>query len=222
MSSPEGGLIKVYNNASSGYCSYAVGLRSTSGIDNTLQFCDASGIYGRGTYDGVLGTGGLFGVGGVSQADYGWGLYRRADGKHGTGLFVNTMGLSSYGAYVVNYSPVVTDGFGIYGIKGSPSGYDLLGHNWFPGAVVGDTNVGNGVIGVASGFSDIGVMGIITGTADRALAGYAVAPTGYTYGVYGSSSSTNGTGVYGYSPGYGVYGFADTGIGVVGSSSGTS
>jgi hypothetical protein len=68
------------------------------------------------------------------------------------------------------------------------------------------------------------VMGIITGTADRALAGYAVAPTGYTYGVYGSSNSPNGTGVYGSSYLYGVYGqtYSTNGIAVTGLQSGYS
>jgi hypothetical protein len=234
----DAGVLKVNNPASAGYCSYAVGVRATADTGSTGKvFCDEAAVYGNGLWDGVLGTGDLFGVGGVSRSTNGWGIYARADGEHGTGLYVNTAGKSSYGAYVINYSTVLTAGFGTYSVKGYPSGYDLLAHNWYPGAAVGDTAVGNGVIGLSSGYSGIGVLGIITGTADRAVAGYALAYTSYSIGVYGQSYATNGYGVYGDVTGsgafgvygysyqaYGVYGYtgSTTGYGVVGVQTGYS
>ena len=183
----------------------------------------------------MLGTGELYGAGGISQYEHGWGLYGRADGEHGTGLYVNTSGPSSNGAFVINYSTVYTAGFGIYGVKGYSSGYDILADGYYPSAVVGDTGYGNGVIGVSSADYGDGVMGIITGTASNAVLGLALG-TDFGNGMYGSTSANYGMGVIGYSGGangsgvygasylYGIYGttYSTNGIAVAGLQSGYS
>ena len=231
----DAGVFKV-SNGKSGYCDWAAGVRATSGVGSTgFIFCDDVAIYGNGELAGIVGTGDLYGVAGVSRSTYGWGLYGRADGEHGTGLYVNTFGEDSYGIYTINYSTAITEGFGIYGVKGYQSGYDLLENYWYPGAVVGDTGVGNGVIGLSSAPYGDGVIGIITGTASNAVIGIAYSTdygTGvngtsyatYGYGVYGSANGSSGTGVYGNAYLYGVYGYAYStdGIGVVGVQSGYS
>lgn len=211
------GIVKLYNNATDN-CGFNAGLRSTSGTDTTTQFCDASGVYGRGAVNGVLGTGEIYGTGGVSQAEYGWGLFGRADGDHGTGLYVNTFGQSSTGAYVINYSSEITAGFGIYGVKGYLSGYDIIANNWYPSAVVGDTNTGNGVIGVSSAPAGDGVIGIASDTAQNGVLGAAFG-TDYGNGVNGYTYANYGFGVVGYSNGsngIGVFGSSYTGIGISG------
>jgi hypothetical protein len=257
MEAPGRGVLSVNNGLVGNYCDWAVGLRATAGSGSTgTVFCDDASVYGNGTSAGVLGTGDLYGVAGVSRSTTGWGLFARADGNNGRGVFVSTGGAESTGIlvqsggitstgisvqtwggastalYAINYSTNITSGLGIYGVKGDTSGYDILENYWFPGAVVGDSDTANGVMGVASGGSAIGVVGIITGTADRAVAGYAMATTGYTFGVLGTSNSSNGIGVYGSSRtgvsgsgyAYGVYGqtYSTVGIGVVGLQSGYS
>jgi hypothetical protein len=239
----DAGVLKVANEKS-GYCDWAVGVRATAGIGSTgFVYCDDAAIYGNGETAGVLGTGDIYGVAGISRSSYGWGLFGRADGDNGTGLyintsggkgkgisvnaggekgtgiFVNTFGQESNAIYAINYSTAITEGFGIYSIKGDQSGYDLLEHNYYPGAVVGDTGVGNGVIGLASSDYGIGVMGIVTGTADKAVAGYAYGDIYSSIGVYGESHATLGYGVYGSGEGssaYGVYGFSNQAVGVYG------
>jgi hypothetical protein len=223
---PDGGVLKVKNNKV-GTCDYAAGVRATQGTGATgTQFCDNVGVFGSGSFNGVLGSGDTYGVGGVSQTDTGWGVYARADGLHGAAIYANTWGSQgeNYGIYAINYSTIITGGYGIYGIKGSRSGYDLLENYWFPGAVVGDSNIVNGVIGLASGGAGIGVLGIITGTADRAVAGYALAANDYSTGVEGSSNATYGVGVYGSGTGseaFGVYGYSYQAYGVYGSTGST-
>jgi hypothetical protein len=156
----ERGVLKVKNNHV-GLYNYAAGLRATQGGGSTGdQFSDGVGVYGSGSLNGVLGTGDEYGVGGVSQTDYGYGVFARADGLHGTGVYAWTFGQESTAIYAINYSTIITGGYGIYSIKGNKSGYDLLENYWFPGAVVGDTNRVNGVIGISSGGSGIGVMEI--------------------------------------------------------------
>jgi hypothetical protein len=216
------GVLNIKNSVG-GYCDNAAGVRATSGVGSTgFIFCDDTAIYGNGSLDGVLGTGDLFGVGGVSRSTYGWGLFARADGDNGTGLYINTGGekskgisvntggdkgtgifVNSYGQesnaiYAINYSTAITTGFGIYSVKGSTSGYDLLEHYLYPGAVVGDTNVGNGVMGISSAPNGDGLIGIITGTASNGVVGWALS-TNYGTGVFGISNATNGYGVYGES-----------------------
>jgi hypothetical protein len=219
VSNPDGGVLKVKNNRV-GSWDYAAGLRATQGTGSSgAQFSDNVGVYGSGSYNGVIGTGDQYGVGGVSQTEYGWGLFGRADGDHGVGMYAMTFSENGYATYAINYSSVITGGFGIYGVKGYSSGYDLLEHNYYPGAVVGDTGVGNGVVGISSAPNGDGVIGIITGTASNAVIGIAYS-TDYGTGVNGSSYATYGYGVYGSadgSSGTGVYGHSNQAVGVYGS-----
>jgi len=74
------------------------------------------------------------------------------------------------------------------------------------------------------------VMGDISGLpAGKIMAAYNTATSGFAYGVFGSSSSTNGTGVYGYAGAaggstYGVQGYSasTSGTGVYGLATATS
>ena len=166
------------------------------------------------------------------QSPYGWGLFGRADGANGTGVTawangangtgvnVNVSGAGhSYGIYAVNYSTEITGGIGIYSQKGPGSAFDIVNWNFYPGAVVGNADQANGVIGAVSGDNAVGVMGVITGTARSGVEGYALSGGGYGIGVQGTSYAENGTGVSGSansSTGFGVYGYSYLGTAIAG------
>jgi hypothetical protein len=64
-----------------------------------------------------------------------------------------------------------------------------------------------------------GTVGLVASGTTTGTVGIATATSGAVYGVYGSSDSSDGAGVYGTSPGYGVRGWSPNFIGVYGSSS---
>jgi len=118
---------------------------------------------------------------------------------------------------------------GIWGLpdaEAATQGYSDAGQNFVTGTgVVGANYTGtvgcaiygsttgagtDAIFGEAHNDGSIGVRGIADGTSGMALYGYA-GGAGYTYGVYGESSSTTGTGVYGVNKAaagttYGVWG----------------
>jgi hypothetical protein len=72
--------------------------------------------------------------------------------------------------------------------------------------------------------NNVGVFGESYGPVGQGVHGIAKKLTGKNYGVYGTSLSVDGIGVYGTSPKYGIYGSSsgDTGTGVYGYASGGS
>ena len=112
----DAGVLRV-DNGYTDYCGWAVGVRATQGSGSTgLIFCDSAPIYGNGEWVGVLGTGDIYGAGGVSRSQYGMGLFGRADGENGTGCkcqrwrekwhrhICQTYGEESTSLYAINYS----------------------------------------------------------------------------------------------------------------------
>ena len=215
----------VAGTSSTGYGVYGtsaqgngvVGNSSTSGDGLVGNSADGAGVYGS-SGDGY---GGYFTTGGAN------GLYAVTTDSNGTGILgVASNGSSAYGVEGSSASGKGVVGFGavqgVYGSVGNGT-YGFLGGvdptNGFPAGVVGadasgSSSHGSGVYGTST--NGDGVIGIsASGTA-----GYF--SSGGFYGLYATTSQSNGTAIRGVSgtgtDAAGLYGQADGGDGVYGTS----
>ena len=106
------------------------------------------------------------------------------------------------------------EGFGVYGKASTENGaVGIYGEGWIgvSGISTSLEAIGAGVRGVSKTTEGIGIVGEATGS-------------GANYGVQGKSYSASGTGVYGASPKYGVYGGSTGSVGraVTGEATGTA
>ena len=137
------------------------------GVDNDTTYAAGTGLSLSGTNNQFSVN--FAGTGGENTA-------ARSDHSH---FGANWSGNSSgYGLVVVNSSMT---GTGIYGLQGTGSGAPPpFG---FKAAVWGESSQGDAVYGATGNPSGSGVSG------------YASSTTGFNYGVYGKTDSTNGVGV---------------------------
>lgn len=198
-------------------------------------FFAGSGVYGYTNIPGygVVGIGGYdgsttIGVGGISESPGGYGVSGQATHTDTVnyGIQGTTSSPRGYGGYFRNGGGEGTEGVAVMGLSASGSTDDISG-GFFDAA--GEFVGPNGVIGAASDdrSNGYGVVGLAQGTEGRGVYGYAITTTGTTYGVYGRASSPNGFGGYFRNTGNGSTALegendANTGIGVVGSSTGGS
>ena len=193
----------------------STGLWGDSSGDNSMA------VYGRNTGAGI--GYGVFGRATTGYGVKGWamndGIGVCGQGTTAGGSF-EASGVGSYGVYGKSTD---SNGFGVYGYALSTTGknYGVFGTS--------NSSSGYGVYGQATnGGGGIGVYGkgSTAGGSFEASAGgsYGVYGRG-NYGVYGKSSSSTGTGVYGYVNGpadvnYGVYGETNSNVGYAGYFSG--
>lgn len=206
----------VQGNASVGYGGYFTGPTGAAGISTA-----GTGLYGEGTngygvrgktntagYAGVIGEGTTYGVRGVGN----YGVYGESTMYFG-GYFTGPTGLQTFGtngnaleAYSSTAGKVA-----VYG-QSNAAGHGVYGTTVGSSATVGAvTGYNTGTSGYSNGglfYGQIGVTGSATGT-DQ-----------YAYGVNGITDAANAPAVHGLndgtSGGYGVWGEANTGIGVFG------
>ena len=194
-------------------------------------------IYGENvlTGTGVYGTGGAYGVIGISDNTgiYGYGPTYGVRAVSTTGTAVQATSSNGYGLYATTTSPFtstiaavngVNNGAG-NGVRGSSNGgYAVYGFAT-GGAGIGGyftSTLGYGVYGTTSGTSSTisGVYGTATGSNGRGIIGEANTGAG-AYGVWGKS--TAGNGVRGDSTnGVAIYGSSVTNNGIQGHASGTN
>jgi hypothetical protein len=134
-----------------------------------------------------------------------------------TGLGIGVAGTaatpSGYGVEGINNA--TSGGVGVYGSTGAAAGYGVEGIN--------TSGNGTGVFGTAGHF---GVQGIATATSGSTVGVFGsgvdgLQGSGTLHGVYAAGTGAGSIGVYGTSPGYGLYGVATnttgTSFGVYGS-----
>jgi hypothetical protein len=150
---------------------------STVGTSSTSYAIQAECVEG-GSCNGVYALGGSIGV-------YGGGTTTGVSGAGGTYGIYGTSGNNGYpAAGVYGTSSAMTEG---QGVVGSVTGSESIG-------VLGQTNVGYGIYGIASGTSGVASIGYASGQ--------------YGYGIEGIASQSTGVGVWGKATdgGVGVYG----------------
>ncbi len=204
---------------------------------NTLGGFYPTGVYGKGSNQGVHGIGdGTKGIGvqgDGSGSDVG--VYGTTGGGNAAGVYGTSSGATGFGvgglgsgANGTGVSGIgngngagVSGGGGLYGVKGSVgnSGYGVHGTAGIGYGVYGTAPTG---IGVGGDSSNVGVAGRGGGDTSGNTTGFPIGVRGSVpntgYGVYGNAG--NGTGVYGNATGgIGVNGVAVSGSGVQGTSS---
>lgn len=169
------------------------------------------GVFGAANATAGESFGGYF----VANSNVGRGVYGFADANSGT----------TYGGY---FEADSSSGRGVYGLADSVSGENFGGYFEAGGTT------GTGVFGVstnASGTDNSGVSGEARSAEGRGVFGINTANTGASYGVWGETGSTAGTGVLGWVPhsgatadAAGVWGLNDgaAGAGVRGEASGNT
>jgi len=221
-SSSSGAGISGYNDTS-GYGVYgsAAGTTGTPygvyGLASNVGSATSYGVYGKSNSSVGTGVGGEApknGVYGQATAGSGtnYGVYGRASSGYGVyGLQGSESGQLAFGAGVRGDS---ADTIGIYGTSATATG--VAGRSSSGAGVIGNSDSGTGVQGISAGStgSPYGVHGLASDSGN---------PT--SYGVWGKSNSSLGTGVGGEAPmtgvygkstdsnGYGVYGEAAAGSG---------
>lgn len=159
----------------------------------------AAGVIGQatGTGYGVQGTGSV-GVSGVGTG--GPGIYGQSDATSSAAGVYGLVGASSGSPKGVQGVASATSGatYGVHGSSASGSGFGVYGAN------SATTGAAWGVYGTSASPTGFGVYGINTAT------------SGLNYGVYGYSTSSTGYGVVGEAQNYGVRGYASLGVGVTG------
>ena len=219
---------------------------STAGVYGQTNSPTGYGVEGldgapSGNGVGVYGTASSssgYGVEGAVIAANGAGVYAANNSSTGNAFGLFAMSASANGLGVEGTAPI-----GVYGVDSLGDDIGVLGQtNSGAGvqgqaaaggyAVVGLSNTGWGVYGQTQSPTNDGVLGENFATSGNApgvygtsasTAGYGVYGAG-AYGVYGADTTATGTGngVYGTSPnGFGVYGNSTDGTGVYGYSSGT-
>ena len=171
---------------------YALGLRPGAVISGTLASVSLT-VYNYGSSGAIYGKGQTFGVQGASDATGGDGVTGYANAVTGDGYGVYGISAAPNGAGVRGESP--STGGGAYGVFGeitsvAGTGVGVFGRAPFYGVRGEATSSGIGVIGESD--AGIGAYGVgVTG-----VLGSAPATSGANYGVYGTSSSSNGYGGY--------------------------
>jgi hypothetical protein len=161
--------------------------------DPALEASNANGygIVGNTSNDKDAGVAGF-----SNEANAGRGLYGRSDGPDGAGVEGNWFATNG------------GTGLGVHGVSGDKVEKD--NQAWSPGAgVLGESNHGDGVAGIASVGSGNGVHGILGGPSD-------MNPQTSGSGVLGESNVRRGIGLSGITSGYegiGVYGFSSDPLG---------
>jgi hypothetical protein len=220
----------VYGNSASTAGYGVLGYTSASTGDTYGGRFESASWSGRGVYGYASATTGTtYGGHFASSSPSGTGVYGMHDAATGTDPGVLGATNSTGGAAVGVLGRVESTAAGGYsaGVRGINNGTggngigvwgSQDGTGW---GVYGTTFGGRAVYGRTSAGSGYtyGVYGESASTDGRGVYGIATATTfGYTYGVYGTSASMAGCGVYGRAPAWGVYGetYSTTGVAVLG------
>jgi hypothetical protein len=149
------------------------------GVDNGTQYTAGAGL--------MLSGGNEFSVNfaGSGVAD----TAARSDHGHFGAGWGGSTALAS-GISVTNSA---NNSVGLYGQQGTGSGFPYIFYN--TAGVWGESSHGNGVWGASA--TNSGVLGITLGTNGYGVRGAALRTNGTSYGVYGSSASAAGVGVFG-------------------------
>jgi len=186
----------------------ATGNGSAIGVQGNSAANTGYGVYGTGTYTGVYGQAGTYGILGNSSGGigtYGGSVFSDGiqggstygNGVHGIGSTNGVLGTSSAGTGVNGVS-TASSGIGVYGTAGS-NGYGVFGNGGAIGVFGSNSTAGWGVYGSATSSGVAGVGGVWQGPSGLGLgvAGVWGDSNGYAPGVMGTSDSYPG--VYGES-----------------------
>ncbi|HMS54388.1 MAG TPA: hypothetical protein PKA27_03220 [Fimbriimonadaceae bacterium] len=212
---------------------YAVAGQATSTSGSTSGvFGESFSVVGRGvTGQSLSATGTNHGVYGSAASDAGRGVggFSLALTGFGSGVFGQSESPTGYGVQGLANS-VTGSNFGVYGRTRSTSGYGVFGsansQTGAPTALAGEVQSpdGIGVYGLNTSNTGTGLAGLFV---SESSTGQGIFSTGH-HGVYGTSFTTTGRGVFGESTntstgssfgvygvsasasGRGVYGFAST------------
>lgn len=217
---------------------------SSIGVKGVAINTNSTGVWGEGANQGVYG---------VSALATGKGLYGFASSSTGqnAGVYGETTSDAGYGVYGqsprygIYANATTTTADSAFGVYGKSRSYGVIGIST---GSSGDTYPRYGVYGECQSVGHAGVLGKGPATGVRGYAtstysyasgvsgtsfspnrgigvyGYAYETTGDNYGIYGQAKSATGTGVYGESPKFGVYGTStgNQGRAVVGEATGTA
>jgi hypothetical protein len=145
---------------------------SSYGVYAQVDSTSGTGVYGLAT----AGSGTTYGLSGRSQSSQGYGVYGRTTATNG----------ATYGVYGRSDS---SEGRGVLGYSSATNGNGVRGEA-YRYAVVGATSATSG--------PSAAILGNAASTGGVGVSGYASANSGTNYGVYGSTDSPSGYGVYYY------------------------
>jgi hypothetical protein len=185
-SSPGGITYGVYGKADS---NTGTGVEGIASADNGPTY----GVYGLSSSNKGTGlegeasatTGPTYGVYGLSDSNSGTGVEGKASSTTGNTYGVYGSSSSSDGTGVYGLS----NNIGVEGVRGNASGA-VGGLGAFP-AVLGDTNTGDGVVGVTSADGMTGVWGEATGSGAVGVYGEALSPNSYA-GLFSGNVEVGG------------------------------
>jgi hypothetical protein len=172
---------------------------TTYGVQGLSRSPSGYGVYGT----NIATSGTAYGVYGLSHSTEGSGMYGLADASSGITYGVQGQSDSSVGKGVAGFATATSGAtYGVYGESRSVSGFGVYAHN------TASSGPAYGVYAVSDSTEGYGVFAV----GRTAVAG--LSPSGD--GVAGTALSTDGRGVYGTGPGFGVYGLSTNGAGVYG------